>query len=164
MQISIYREFILYLWGGDVEHFCDLGIQLLHIGESMDSACGTTMSQLGVEDEPWSRVFWWPRWWWWWWRWKRGCCRLDTFLILAVVLGLLLLHGFGPCCLGVLWAHSLPVLHWPQLRCVPPLGALVLHYSGRERNTVLPLAQSSKQPTQSFVVKDADELVMSVAW
>lgn len=132
--------FLSYLRGGDVEYFSDLGVQLLHVGESVNAACGTPMSQLGVEDEPRSRVFMWP----WRWRWRRGKrrrCGLHTPLILALVLGLLVLHGLGPCCLGVLWAHSLPVLHrapaqvWSSSGS--PGGALL---SGKERNSVLPPA------------------------
>lgn len=152
----IHSRVYLYLWGGDVEHFCDLGIQLLDISESMNPPCGTPMSQLGVEDELRSGVFWWPCWW----RWRgreRRRCGLRRPLILALVLGLLLLRGLGPCCLGVLRAHSLSGLHQPQLKLGPPLGALVVHCSEREKNTVLPdrLAdQPSNQPaTQSFAAK-----------
>ncbi len=111
MQMIIFTfigRFVLYLWRGDVEYFSDLGIEFLDVGESVDAACRTPVGQLGVEDESRSWVFWWPLWW----RWRRRkwrCCGLCTPLRLA--LGLLLLHGLSPCCLGVLRAHSLPVLH-----------------------------------------------------
>lgn len=57
----------------------------------------------------------------------------------------------------------------PQLRYGPLLGALMVHCSGKKRNSVLPPAQPTTQPTnqpatQSFGVKSADELVMRVAW
>lgn len=140
--------FVLYLWWRDVEHFSDLGVQLLHVGESVDAACGTPVSQLGVEDEPGSRVFWFP-WLWWWRRRKRRCCGLRTSLILAMVLGLLLLHCLSPCCLGVLRAHSLPVLHRAPAQIWSssgnPGGALLC----KERNSMYfpPLNRLTDQPT-----------------
>lgn len=111
ITFTCIAELVLYLWGGDVEHLSDLAVQLLDIRESVDAACGTPVSQLGVEDESRPRVLWWP--WWWRWRWRkwRGC-GLHTPLTLGLVRGLLLLHGLSPFCFGVLRAHSLPVLHW----------------------------------------------------
>lgn len=138
--------FVLYLWGRDVEHFSDLGVQLLDVGESVNAACGTPMSQLGVEDELRSRVFWWP--WWWRWRWrKRRRCRRHTPLILALVLGLLLLHGLSPCCF-VLRAQSLPVLHRApaQVRASSgsPGGALLW-----QSEKLCPSPRLADQPTNS---------------
>lgn len=131
----------LYLWGRDVEDFCNLGIQLFDIGESMDSTCGTPVSQLGVEDEPRSWVFWWPSWWRWR-RWKRRCCGLHTPLILPLVLCFLFFHDLSPCCLGIFWAHSLLALHQaPVQEYVSPLGApQMVPCSGKEGNSVLSLA------------------------
>lgn len=155
--------FVLYLWGGDVEHFSDLGVQLLDIGESVDSACGTPVSQLGVEDEPRSRVFWWPSWW----RWrrrKRRRCGLHTPLILPLVLCLLFLHDLGPRCLGVLRAHSLPVLHQAPVQVWSSSGSLdgALLW---QREKLCPSPSLANQPaTWSFGVKRMNELVMRVAW
>lgn len=156
---------VLYLWGRDVEHLSDLGVQLLDIGEPVDSACGTPVSQLGVENEPRPWVFWRSRW-----RWRRGrkrrCCWLGTPLILAP--GLLLVHGLPPSCLGVLWAHGLPVLHLSSLRCVPPSGARVVHCARRAILFSLLVNWPSIQPRRaasSFgLERERDELVMIVAW
>lgn len=124
----------LYLGGRDVENVSNFGIQLLDIGESMNSACGASMSQLRVENKPRPRVFRRPRWWWWRRR-KRRRCGLHTPL--TVALGLVSLHGLCPSGLGVLRAHSVPALH--LFTCLPPLWTLLeqmlLH---KETNTDFP--------------------------
>lgn len=146
--------FVSYLWGGDVENFSDFGVQLPDVGESMDPACGTPVSQLSVEDEPRSRVIRRPSWWW---RWRRQRRRrgLATALTVPLVLGLLLIHNLSRQCLGVKWTHSPPVLHqaraqvssWESRRCTAAAtrGALSL---------------VSQAGTQSFEVKTINELVM----
>lgn len=55
---------VSYLWGRDAEDFGDLAVQLPDVGEPVDPACGTPVSQLGVEDEPRSRVIRRPGGWW----------------------------------------------------------------------------------------------------
>lgn len=113
-RLAYTSALVLYLWRRDVEHFCDLGVQLLYVGESVDSARRTPVSQLGVEDEFRSWVVWRPGRW----RWRRRQRRrsgLHTSLIRSLLSSFLFLHGLGPCCL--LWAHSIPVLHQaPELR------------------------------------------------
>lgn len=107
--------FVSYLWGGDVKDFSDLSVQFPDISESVDPACWTPVGQLSVEDEPRSQVI------------RRPCRRrrrrrerrrrgFGAALTLPLGLGLLVIHDLRSCCLGVQWAHSLPVLHQAPAR------------------------------------------------
>lgn len=155
---------VLYLWRRDVEHFCDLGVQLLYVSESVDSPRRTPVSQLGVEDEFRSWVVWRPGRW----RWRRRqrrCCGLHISLIRSLLSSFLFLHDLGPCCL--LWAHCIPVLHQaPELRSRYPQGTSMVHCSGSGRNSVLPPTPrlTNRQATRSFRVDSMNELVMRVTW
>lgn len=146
---------VSYLWGGDVENFGDLGVQFPDISESMDPACGTPVSQLGVEDEPRPWVIRRPS------RWRRRRRQrrrrgLGTALAVPLVLGLLVIHNLSHHCLGVKWTHSPPVLHQaPAQVSREPRRCTATATRGT-------LSLVSQAGTQSFEVKTINELVMRV--